>query len=603
MKKLLSALAALTLASFLPATADTPVAGAGSDLKPDPKALFGHMDNGFRYIIYPNSEPPARFSIRLHIAAGSLHEEDDQRGLAHFLEHMVFNGSKNFSPDELIPRMQRLGIAFGAHANAYTSFDETVYMLDLPNLKDDTLDLTFTVMRDFADGALLAADEIEKERGVILSEKTSRDSVDYRMMVKQYGYLLPGSRIFNRLPIGTEEVIKKAPRQRFLDFYEHYYTPERMTLVLVGDFDAHEMEKRVRETFISLANPEKPGANPPADRAPAGHGLRTEIFTDPEISSDDLTLYTLRDYEQEADTAANRQAKLPLALAHSILSRRLEILAKKENTPFIDGSAGRFILFNQIETGYLSLTPAEGQWQAALSLLEQELRRALTHGFTKAELAEARANLLNHAEQAVKTAPSRESQTIASQLISAIGDARVFTTPETNLELTRQGLETITPEACHQAFKTFWDTPDLSLVLTTKKAGDEERQKLRSLFESSRETPVEAPVEATAGSFAYTDFGQPGTITADEKIADLGARQLTLSNQVRVNLKATDFEKNTIRLFARIGSGQLTMPKDSPGLDQFASAIFEAGGLGKHSADDLQRLLAGKNLSASFGVD
>src|SRR5690606_29839690 len=138
---------------------------------------FGTLPNGFRYIIYPNSEPPKRVSFRLHVAAGSLMERDDQQGLAHFLEHMVFNGSKHYTAAELIPRMQRLGIAFGAHANAYTSFDETVYMLDLPDLSDETLDLGFTVMRDFGDGAKLEAEEIDKERGVILSEKMSRDSV------------------------------------------------------------------------------------------------------------------------------------------------------------------------------------------------------------------------------------------------------------------------------------------------------------------------------------------------------------------------------------------------------------------------------------------
>ncbi|MGA0854744.1 MAG: M16 family metallopeptidase [Luteolibacter sp.] len=142
-----------------------------SDIAPDSKTVFGQLPNGMRYLIYPNSEPPSRISLRLHIAAGSLMEADDQRGLAHFLEHMVFNGTKHHTAAELIPRMQRLGIAFGAHANAYTSFDETVYMLDLPDMSEQTMDLAFTVMRDFGDGALLDAAEIDKERGVILAEK------------------------------------------------------------------------------------------------------------------------------------------------------------------------------------------------------------------------------------------------------------------------------------------------------------------------------------------------------------------------------------------------------------------------------------------------
>jgi zinc protease len=224
---------------------------ASSDIKPDPGTIFGSLENGMRYLIYPNSEPPGRVSLRLHIAAGSLMEADDQHGLAHFLEHMVFNGTRNFSAAELVPRMQRLGIAFGAHANAYTSFDETVYMLDLPDLKQDTIDLAFTVMRDFGDGALLAPEEIDKERGVILAEKTSRDSVQYRLMKQQFEELLPDSLIAKRFPIGVDEVIQSAPRERFVDFYTRYYTPQRMTFIVVGDVKPEEMRGRIETAFAS----------------------------------------------------------------------------------------------------------------------------------------------------------------------------------------------------------------------------------------------------------------------------------------------------------------------------------------------------------------
>ena len=197
-----------------------------SDIEADPAAVFGTMENGMRYMILPNSEPPNRLSLRLHIAAGSLMEQEDQRGVAHFLEHMVFNGTKRHKDaNTLIREMQTRGIAFGAHVNAYTSFDETVYMLDLPDLKPDTMKLTFGVLRDFADGALLSEEEINAERGVILAEKASRDSVDYRMMLKQFQALLPGSLIGKRFPIGEEEVIRTAPRERFADFYQKYYTP------------------------------------------------------------------------------------------------------------------------------------------------------------------------------------------------------------------------------------------------------------------------------------------------------------------------------------------------------------------------------------------
>lgn len=594
-------LSLISTALILPLAAN-PVAGEGSDLKPDSKAVFGSMDNGFNYIIYPNAEPPGKFSVRLHIAAGSLMEEEDQRGLAHFLEHMVFNGSKNFTPDELIPKMQRLGIQFGAHANAYTSFDETVYMLDLPNLEKDTVDLTFNVMRDFADGALLSKEEIDKERGVIISEKTSRDSVGYRMMLKQFEYLLPGSRLLQRVPIGTEEVIKTAPRERFVDFYDRFYTPKRMTFIVVGDIDAKEMEARVRETFISLQNPEKPGKTPPADVPPTGFGLRSEVFTDKEVPNADISLYSLRKYTPKTDTSKTRAERYPLALANTILNRRFEVLAKEEGSPILGGGGGRSVLFNQIEQGGLEVTPVDGKWKDAVPVLEQELRRVVSFGFTDAELEEAKARFLNMAEQAVKRKDTRRSDGIAMSFVNAVGQKSVFTTPEADLELVKSSLEKLTKEDCHKAFNEFWDTKDLSLVLTIRGAPEGTADELKKLFLESSKTELKAPEQKELATFGYTEFGTPGTVAKTTKVEDFDATQLVLSNNVRVNYKKTDFQKNSISLTANFGAGQLSQPDDTAGLDRFAGAIFNAGGLGKHSADDLERILAGRNVSAGFAV-
>ena len=579
-----------------------PVAGEGSDLKPDTKALFGSMDNGFNYIIYPNAEPPGKFSVRLHIAAGSLMEEDNQRGLAHFLEHMVFNGTKNFTPAELIPKMQRLGIQFGAHANAYTSFDETVYMLDLPNLDEETKDLTFTVMRDFADGALLTKEEIDKERGVIISEKNSRDSVGYRMMLKQFEYLLPGSRLMQRVPIGTEEVINSAPRERFTDFYNRYYTPERMTFIVVGDIDPQKMEKQVRETFISLSNPENPGKNPPKDVPPSGHGLRAEVFADKEIPADSISLYSVREYKPTTDTSAKRISEYPLSIANSIITRRFEILSKKENSVINSGQAGESVYFEMIKQGGIDVSPKVGKWKEAVPVMEQELRRVVKFGFTQAEVDEAKAKYLNWAEEAVKRKDTRRSPGIASELIGAIGKKAVFTTPEADLELTKKALEEITLEACLKAFNQFWNTKDISLVLTTNEKKPGMTEELKELYLASTKIAVEAPKEELISKFAYTDFGEAGTVTSTKKIEDFNATQLVLSNNVRVNYKKTDFQKNSISINCDFGSGQLGQPDNTAGLDRIAAQIIQAGGLVAHSEDELQRILAGKNVGVGFGV-
>lgn len=574
----------------------------GSDIAADPKAVFGELANGLRYIIYPNAEPPGRVSLRLHIAAGSLMEADDQQGLAHFLEHMVFNGSKNFTPDELIPKMQRLGIAFGAHVNAYTSFDETVYMLDLPDLSDEMLNLGFTVMRDFGDGAKLDAEEIDKERGVILSEKTSRDSVSYRLMQQQFDELLPDSLVAKRFPIGVEEVIETAPRDRFVDFYTRYYTPERMTFIVVGDVDPAVIEGRIKESFETMENPAEPGEDPELGVVAAAEGVEAAVYVDKEVTSTDLSLVSVRPFSKVSDTTTRRLSKLPLALAHAAINRRFERLAKQENSPITTGSASSSELFNYAEVGSFDVTVTGERWQEALPLMEQEFRRALEYGFTEAEIAEAKANVLNAYELAVKTEESRKSNDLATGLARSINDGSVFSTPETNLEIITKGLESTTPETCLAAFREFWADQGLHLILTTTEEPADAKESMLAIYEESRSQEVKAPEQRAIAAFGYTEFGAPGTVESRTDVEDLGLAQCVLSNGVRLNFKKTDFEKSTVRLVARFGSGKLTLPQDSTGLDMFTSSVFDAGGLGKHSIDDLQQILAGRNVSTGFGI-
>jgi zinc protease len=574
-----------------------------SDIPADPSAVFGSLENGFRYMILPNSEPPGRVSIRLHIAAGSLMEEDDQQGLAHFLEHMVFNGTKRFKDaNELIRNMQARGIAFGAHVNAYTSFDETVYMLDLPDLKQDTMDLCFDIMRDFGDGALLSEEEIDAERGVILSEKRSRDSVGYRMMQKQFNTLLPGSLIPKRFPIGEEKIIEEAPRERFNDFYTKYYIPERMTFVVVGNIDAAEIQEKIKTTFGSMENPETRGGEPDLGTATFPEGIEPHVFSDPELDSTDVSLLLVRPYARKPDTAENRAEKLPISIANFIIGRRFQRLSKEENSPIASGDASKSVLFNELELGSISAVAADDRWKEALPVLDQEFRRALQHGFTEAELAEAKANVLNSYQEAVKRKDSRKSESLATAIAGSVNDGTIFSTPETNLEIGSKALDAITTAMVHEAFKAFWEAPGYHLVLSTKKEPEDGTKSLAVIYQESTGIPVEPPVARTVTPFAYTEFGKPGKVGKTTEVGDLGATQLVLANNVRVNLKKTDFEKNRIRMLARIGSGKLSQPKDKPMLDSFAQSVYDGGGLGKHSNDELSEILAGRNVSVGMGI-
>ncbi|MFC4993194.1 M16 family metallopeptidase [Rubritalea tangerina] len=574
-----------------------------SDITVDPKIVYGSLENGMRYIICKSPLPPKRVSMRLHVDAGSLNEAENQRGVAHFLEHMVFNGTKHF-PDasKLIPQMQRLGIAFGAHANAYTSFDETVYMLDLPNIDKSTLDLGFAVMGDFADGALLENKEIDEERGVIASEKISRDSVGLRMFEKQFAALFPKSLIPNRLPIGTDEVIANAPRERFVDFYTRFYTPEKMTFVYVGDLDVAEAEQRIADTFGPIKNPAKPGDKATLGNVETPSGFNTSVFTDKELTSTELSILHAKPHSYQTDSKAKRLESLKFSVANAIINRRFSRIAKEENTTITSGSASRSIFFRELELGSIDVTALNNNWQAALPVLENEFRRAKLYGFTQSEFKEVVAGIINAYEQAVKSAPTRKSDSIASSLVEHAHSDAVYSTPETDLEILKQNLATLTPKTVHETFVKFWNTEDIHLILTTQNAEDNAEEKLAALFKQQSSEKLEAPNDKEAAAFAYTQFGQAGKITQTSHIEDLDIHQWTFDNGIKVNFKQTDFDKNSISMIASFGSGKAGMPLSKPGLDTLAGAIFSAGGLGKHSSDDLRTILAGKNVGVGLSI-
>ena len=572
-----------------------------SDLPADPAVTWGTLKNGLRYAVMHHAEPPGRLSMRLHIGAGSLHEREEQRGLAHFLEHMAFNGSKNFKADELVSLLQNAGIAFGADLNAYTSFDETVYMLDLPENKDPLIDKCFTVLRDWADGLLLEESEIEKERGVILSEKRDRDSVEMRLMEEQFKAVMPEALVTNRFPIGTEAVISGAKRDLFVDFYKKYYTPDRATVIVVGDVEPAQMEARIQRYFDSM--------QPLVERAPdpdlgklTPTGLKFQAFQDSEVKATEVGITKVGVSTEQPDSKAERTRVLPSMLAHAMLSRRLEILTKKEGSPIVEGSSSRsdFLRFAQITS--IDATAVGERWEDALSLIEQELRRALEHGFSQAELDEVSAKLVRSLEEAVKAASTRKSADIAIGISQSINDQKVFTTPATELAVFQNALPGISPEKCTTALREDWSGPDRFVAITVKEPVAEAERAIADVYQKSLATPVAAPAATSTLEFAYQTVGSPGTIRERKHHDDLGITQLVLSNNVRVNFKATDFEKNTIEMIGRFGGGKLEQPKNKPGLDFFASAVFNGGGLVAHSNDDLERLFAGKKLGIGFAV-
>ena len=291
-----------------------------AELQQDPLITRGELPNGVKYIIRPTTEPQGRASVRLHVNTGSLDEQEHEKGISHLIEHLVFNGSRHFKRGELIPTMQQMGLGFGGDANAYTSLLETVYMLDLPNLNDETVDFAFTIMRDFADGATLEGSAIEHERGIVKSELYARDSASYRASIATLRHAAPGTRLPDYLPIGTEEVIMGAPHEVFRHYYDTHYVARNMTVIVTGDFKPETAVSWVEKYFGSMEDKK------PADRIAPGIPGEPEaddiVIENPENALTSISVMVSTPWQAKADTAEQRMKDLPLELACAMLNQR-----------------------------------------------------------------------------------------------------------------------------------------------------------------------------------------------------------------------------------------------------------------------------------------
>jgi zinc protease len=598
-----SAKAPSTAATIKPAADLQPWPQEASDLKADPAAVFGKLENGLRYVILP-TKAPGRASLQLYMRVGSLMEADDQQGMAHFMEHMVFNGTKHFPAGQMVEYFQRLGMSFGAHTNAYTAWDRTVYQLDMPRTSEDFTSEGLKLFRDVVDGLLLEQKEIDRERRVILSELLYRNGVDYRAAVAGYEYLLPGTIVSQRMPVGKTEVLQAMRRPRFVDFYETWYTPGRATVIAVGNFDAKMVERLIKQDFTDAKARRGEQPDPNFGKVVATRGTTARVHVDAEAQSVSVDLAKVAPDANLADSRAQRRHDLPLEFANAMLNTRFSKLAAARNSPIQSGSANFVRLFNLSEVKGVSATCQPAQWKDALAAVEQELRRAMLYGFSEAEFNQVKAGTLSSFQAAADQAETRVAAGIAGGIAAGLAEKSVFTSPSENLALAKRMLAELTKEECEQALRAAWQSPDVSILVSGNvPLSADATDTVLAAYRESLANPV-VPVDAEkAAPFAYTDFGPAGKIVKREELTDLGIIETTLANNVRVNVKRTDREKNTAVVQIRFGGGVLELPADKPALAKLADGVFIAGGLKAQSVDEFNQALAGKNVRIAFGVD
>lgn len=582
----------------VPAADDAKFVHQKSDLKPDPAVIWGVTENGLRYALMPNRTPEGRVSVRYYVRAGDLFGAEGQSGIAHFLEHMAFNGSRDIPPGELVELLQRHGLAFGADTNASTGLEQTIYQLDLPNNKPELIEIALKIMRETAFRLTLLPVEIDKERGVLMSEKRLRNTPERRFFAAQLDHLFPGAGIGGRIS-DSEDFIRTAGAADFERFYRGYYTPERSFVVVTGDIDPGKVEPLIREMFKEFRAPEKPLPDPVLPGLKK-RGVEAVLYTDKDLPTL-ISFNALRPWQERPDTRKIRKEDIELMLATAMFNRRFDTISQQPDAPFLQAGGSYGGQFEHAEGPRLFAVSSPQKWRQAMDVMEQELRRALEHGFTKAELAEQAANMRKGAEDAVKAAETRQTPGLADALVDAFDGKVVFTHPATDQELVEEALKDFTPERAGKVFRAhFGDLAEPLILVAGDIRLDDPQAEILGIWKASREIAVKAPAETDVKSFAYTDFGAPGKVVARNEVKDLGVTQLTFANGVRVNMKPTDFEKDSVLVRVSISGGMLDYPRDKEGLVLLGELAFSQGGLGKHSFDELQRLTAGRTVGGGF---
>lgn len=551
----------------------------------------GALPNGFRYALQPQKPGSGRVSLRLIVQAGSLDERDNERGYAHFVEHMAFNGTRHYAPGQLVLLLQRLGLADGADLNASTAHTNTTYKLDLPSADTALLGEALQVLRDYADGIEFLPAEVTREKGVIESERRMRTDDATQISRQCTAALYEGTLIAHRPPIGDSKLVQQATADALRAFYLRCYRPERMTLVVVGDIVPGAVAKLIEANFASVHR-EGPAAPPVAPAGSTLRGPRAHLVTTTQPAADAMLISV---EAPGADNRAGREADLAKQVVLRLLDRRLGNRRARAadrfggtraySTSDIDGFFVQRIL--EAET-------AVDDWTAAVDLLETELRRAREHGFTTSEVAEAVTDVTAVLRAQCDTTAGSTPDRLADDIADVVAAGRTWVHPAEIFAEVEADLASFSVDRATATVRAMFPDESLHLVLEQNGPLKGGTAALLAAYHASRQQPLPAAAKPDPNEleFRYADFGRPGLVAQRRTEADLQVELMTFANGVRLNLRPSDFEPHHFRLSARIGRGVADLPKDKPGLGTLASKLVLVSDLGRNTREEVERLLA-----------
>ncbi len=573
-----------------------------SDIAPDPAVTFGVLPNGMRYAIMHSATPTGAVSVRLRIAAGSMQESPEQRGLAHFLEHMAFRGSAHVADGEINKSLQRLGLNFGSDTNASTDQDQTVYQFDLPKSDDQTVDTALNFTREIASELNLDPAAAATEAGVVLSELKMRDSPSFRAEQSQLDFLLQDPHA-TALANGDPAIIAKAPVALIRDFYQAYYRPERATLIVVGDIDPARMEDKIRQRFGDWKGTGPAGADPSLD-IPQSRGLEAKIFAAPSAASR-LTLAWVRPPESKPEDRAAEKSSLIDYVGMRILNRRLQAAAVSAARPFARARASRDQMLHAAEIVSLTVSYEPDHWQAALDAADKIRLGVLKSGVTQGEVDQTVTELRTSFQGEDLAAGTRPTRALAGAILEEDSENDVYTSPAQDLAASDAELKGLTAEDVTRALRGDFGGSGPLIFVSGPQPVAGGQQAVKAAFLETEKAALAAPadtVQASAqASWPYTDFGKPGTVAERREVSDLGASFIRFANGVRLTVRPSQLRANEVLVSVKVGGGRLDLPKDRPSA-AWAAGALPAGGLKALSFTDMQRILATKTYRVGFGV-
>lgn len=588
----------------LPAVESVDFIHQASDLPMDEDILYGRFANGLRYAVMSNDTPSRTATLLMRIDAGSLDETDETRGLAHFLEHMAFNGSDAIPEGEMIKRLERLGLAFGPDTNASTGFDQTSYQLELPDVSDDLINEALSIFRETAERLTLAPEAIERERGIILAEKRARNSPSFRAQIASLRFQTEGSGLVDALPIGTVETIESVTPEQFRAFYDAQYRPEDTFIVLVADRPKEQLAQAIETAFADWTNdtPAVDDATLPPIRFDEP---RYGAFFDPEVLSS-ISLSTIRDIAPESerrDTAANRAAGLPIYFANAMLNRRFAKKVRAGEASYTGAGTGVSDFFESAEIASLRVTGEPDKLRDGFIEAERVLRQALDHGFSQSELDEQIANARNSWEVAVQTAPTRRTPSLARQILGSFASEQVMTSAASSLVRFEASVAELTLEDVETALREAWVDLETApqLYLQGESVIEDPEAWLQAMLTEAKSVSLPADIQEDAGTFAYSDWGTSGQVAATSTVDDIGITTVQFENGVRLNMKKTPYEEDVIRLRVLTGSGAAFYPQDEPAFGMQLRSVLGSSAVGAHTVDQLSTLTAGKTVGVGRG--